>query len=113
MDTKNSTTPSEIRLHVGLDAEKFPVLLEWEASAESGKRACKAFLLSLWDREEMNTMKIDLWTKDMPVEEMGFFIFETLLSLAGTYRSATGDAEGAEIIARAGKELGTKLKLIR
>jgi gliding motility-associated protein GldC len=37
----------------------------------------KALMLSLWDPTENNTMKIDLWTKDMSIEEMKQFFHQT------------------------------------
>ena len=43
-------------------------------------------------------MRIDLWTQDMTVEDMNDFFFQTLLTLADTYKSATGDGTlGGEI----------------
>jgi len=42
----------------------------------------KALLFSSWDSINKETMKIDLWTKDMPVNEMNVFIHQTLVSLS-------------------------------
>ncbi len=36
-------------------------------------------------------MKIDLWTKDMTIEEMKQFFHQTLLTLADTFERATGE----------------------
>ena len=45
--------------------------MRWEAEgSDMNKSMTSAFLLSLWDPNEKNTMKIDLWTKDMSIEEM-------------------------------------------
>lgn len=66
--------------------------MKW--SAEDGQvkdENAKAFLLSLWDPKVNNTMKIDLWTKDMTVEEMKQFFHQTLLTLADTFERATGE----------------------
>jgi gliding motility-associated protein GldC len=49
-------------------------------------------ILSVWDKAESNTMRIDLWTKDMQVEEMKFFVHQTLLTLSDSFEKATGDA---------------------
>ena len=36
-------------------------------------------------------MKIDLWTKDMSVEEMKQFFHQTLLTLSDSFEKATGE----------------------
>ncbi|MEN1784739.1 MAG: gliding motility protein GldC [Bacteroidota bacterium] len=83
---------SEIRLKVGLDENRVPEELTW--SAEDGgidDEAAKAMLLSVWDSKNKESLKIDLWTKDMPVEEMKIFFHQTLVTLADTFMRATQD----------------------
>lgn len=89
-----SETTSEIRLSVATDGDGVRDI-RWEAddAPEPGIHAAKAMLLSLWDAEARNAMRIDLWTKDMTVEDMNDFMFQTLLTMADTYKSATGDAD--------------------
>lgn len=87
---------SQIRITVGLDDKNVPAHLEWEAddSPNKGKPdACKAMLLALFDKESLDTVKIDLWTKEMQVHEMDRFFFQTLRSLADTYYKATQNRE--------------------
>lgn len=83
---------SEINIRVGLDENRIPEELSW--SADDGNiydMASKAFLLSIWDSKEKDTYKINLWTKDMPVDEMIRFFHQTLVSMADTLQTATGD----------------------
>lgn len=83
---------SEIKVKVGLNANNLPIAMKW--SAEDGgisEAPAKAFLLSLWDPKDNNTMKIDLWVKDMSVEEMKQFFHQTLLTMADTFEKATGE----------------------
>lgn len=83
---------SEIRLKVGLDENRVPEELTW--SAEDGgvnNEEAKAMLLSVWDSKNKESLKIDLWTKDMPVEEMKLFIHQTLLTMSDTFMRATQD----------------------
>lgn len=83
---------SEIAIKVGLNENNLPIAMKW--SAEDGnvqEEAAKAFLLSIWDSTAKNTMKIDLWTKEMTVEEMKQFFHQTLLTLADTFEKATGE----------------------
>ncbi|HFA48394.1 MAG TPA: gliding motility protein GldC [Bacteroidetes bacterium] len=87
---------SQLRINIGLDDKNVPVKMDWEAddSPNAGKPApCKAMLLSLFDKESLDTIKIDLWTNDMQVNEMDRFFFQTLRSLADTYYKATQNRE--------------------
>ncbi|WP_394975219.1 gliding motility protein GldC [uncultured Croceitalea sp.] len=83
---------SEIRLKVGLDENRVPEELNW--SAEDGgidNEAAKAMMLSVWDSKNQESLKIDLWTKDMPVDEMKTFFHQTLVTMADTFMKATQD----------------------
>lgn len=83
---------SEIKLKVGLDENRVPEELHW--SAEDGgvnNEEAKAMLLSVWDSKNKESLKIDLWTKDMPVDEMKIFFHQTLLTMADTFHRATMD----------------------
>ncbi len=85
------SSTSEIRIKVQLDDKKIPQRITWQAS-ETGEpeKECKAFNLSIWDAADRSTLRIDLWTKDMPVNEMTTHFFQTLLSLSEAYERATG-----------------------
>jgi gliding motility-associated protein GldC len=66
--------------------------MKWNASDGGITDAnASAFMLSIWDPSEKNTMKIDLWTKDMTVEEMKQFFHQSLLTMADTFEKATGE----------------------
>jgi gliding motility-associated protein GldC len=83
---------SEIKLKVGLDENRVPEELTW--SAEDGgvdNEKAKAMMLSVWNSENQESLKIDLWTKDMPVDEMKTFFHQTLVTMADTFMKATQD----------------------
>ncbi len=83
---------SEIRLNVGLDENKIPENIKW--TAEDGGIAdeeTKAIMLSVWDNKKKESLRIDLWTKDMPVDEMKIFFHQTLSAMADTFERATDD----------------------
>ena len=83
---------SEIKLSVGLNENNLPLGIKWSATDGGVEKApAKALMLSLWDHNANNTMKIDLWTKDMSVEEMKQFFHQTLLTMADTFEKATGE----------------------
>lgn len=83
---------SEITLKVGLDENRVPEELKW--SAQDGginEEEAKAMMLSVWDSKNQESLKIDLWTKDMPVDEMKVFFHQTLVTMADTFFKATQD----------------------
>ena len=53
--------------------------------------ASKAIMLSVWDHQDKDTLRMDLWTKDMPVDEMKQFFHQSLVSMADTFEKATND----------------------
>ena len=83
---------SIIELNVGLDDNRVPEKLNW--TAEDGgikNEEAKAMLLSVWDHKAKETLRIDLWTKDMPVDEMKQFFHQTLTAMSDTFLRATQD----------------------
>lgn len=82
---------SEINFKISLDENHIPEEIAWASSDGQGMGKSKSLLISIWDAEENNTLKIDLWTKEMTVEEMKKFFHQTFLSLADTFERATGE----------------------
>jgi gliding motility-associated protein GldC len=84
-------TASSIHIDVQLDDNKMPSEISWSAPDKTPEntRKARAFLLSLWDGADKAALRIDLWTKDMMVDEMEDFFFQTLMTMADTYQRAT------------------------
>lgn len=88
---------SEIKVQIGMDENKLPLEMRWDAQdGDMKNQIAKAMFLAMWDGEEKNTMKIDLWTKDMSIEEMKQFFHQTLLSMADTFERATNETNITE-----------------
>jgi gliding motility-associated protein GldC len=83
---------SEIYFSIALDDNNIPEAISWRAT-DAGDQIhfAKAINIALWDRNQEGTMKMDLWTKDMPVDEMKHFCLDTIGSMAQTILTATGD----------------------
>ena len=87
-----SAHTSEIKFTVALDENKIPEKLSWDAQDGGiAEEEAKAVLISVWDAKNKETLKMDLWTKDMPLEEMKHFFHQTLLSMSDTFYRATND----------------------
>jgi len=83
---------SEIKLEVELDDNKIPENMYWSAADGGVERSkSKAFMLSVWDEKTEDTLRIDLWTKDMKVDDMKRFFHQTLLSMADSLERATDE----------------------
>jgi gliding motility-associated protein GldC len=88
----SNTITSEIKFIVELDENRVPEKLSWTAQ-DGGVEAedAKALMMSIWDSNARETLRIDLWTKDMPVDEMKIFFHQTLVAMADTFQRATDD----------------------
>ena len=88
---------SEIKFLVDLDENRVPESLSWTARDGGVEmQPTKAVMLSVWDSNVQETLRIDLWTKDMPVDEMKLFFHQTLVAMSDTFRRATGDEKMAD-----------------
>jgi gliding motility-associated protein GldC len=103
---------SEIILHIGLDENHVPEKINWSAT-DGGvtNEDAKAFLLSVWDSNTKETLKIDLWTKDMPLDEMKSFFHQTLVALSETYYRATQDEKMSQTMKDFCEYFAEKLEL--
>ena len=70
----------------------------------------KAVFLSVWDHKPQETLKIDLWTKDMLVDDMKKFYHQTLLSMADSFKRSTNEDEISEDIRDFAKKLNFSFK---
>lgn len=69
--------------------------IRWHAddALENGEQTAEAMILALWDAEQRNALRIDLWTPRMTVDDMNDFVYQTLLSLADSYVRATNNED--------------------
>jgi len=108
----NST--SEINFFIDLDENKVPEKLSW--SAQDGgvnSEEAKAIMLAIWDSKTKESLRIDLWTKHMPVDEMKLFFHQTLVAMSDTYLRATGDEKMSETMKDFCDYFAEKLNLLK
>ena len=86
---------SIIKIDVELDEGRTPQTISWSATDSSidSARKAKAMMLSFWDGTEKTALRIDLWTKEMMVDEMADFFYQTFMTMADTYERATKHTE--------------------
>lgn len=91
---------SEVSFKIELDQNNIPEKITWDATdkPDPGLSETKSISLALWDHQQKNTMRIDLWTKDMPVDEMKRFYIDCIGGLGQSVLSSTGDEAMAKEI---------------
>ena len=82
---------STINVQVHLDEQKIPQNIQWSASDSTATESqdARAMMLTFWDPTDKTALRIDLWTKDMMVDEMGDFYYQMLMTMADTFNRAT------------------------
>ncbi|MBL30855.1 MAG: gliding motility protein GldC [Flavobacteriaceae bacterium] len=81
-----------ITINVGLDENKIPEKIKWSAPDGGIKsQDAKAMFLTFWDGNKKESLRIDLWVKEMPLDEMKLFFHQTLVSMTQSFEKATQD----------------------
>ena len=99
---------AEIKVTVELDSDNLATRIAWQASEtpDAGAAQCQSMMLALWDSGKKSTAAIDLWTRDMTVDDMNFFVYQVLHKIAATYLRATKNAAMAQSIHEFGDKFG-------
>ena len=80
-----------LKFEIELDDNNLPLNIEMHASDDAAnEKEIKALMVSAWAAKTKETLRIDLWTKDMPVNEMFIMYHQTMMVMAATLERATG-----------------------
>jgi gliding motility-associated protein GldC len=106
---------STIKIDVLLDPNKVPEQINWTASDSTANmvQKAKAMSIAFWDGADKTAMRIDLWTKDMMVDEMAAFYYQMLMSMADTFKRATQQQEMSNDMKKFAKEFFDKFRAIQ
>ncbi len=68
-----------------------PEAITWNATDNitDKPQKSKALILSFWNGEEKTALRMDLWAKNMMIDEMTSFFYQTMMTMADTYERAT------------------------
>ena len=87
-----SQKETEIKIQVGLNENQIPEKITWSApDGGVDSQDSKAMFLSMWDAEKQETLRMDLWVKDMPIDQMQVFYHQVLTGMKESYYRATND----------------------
>ncbi len=103
---------STINIDVHLDEQKVPQSINWKASDSTADmtQPARAMMVAFWDAADKSALRIDLWTKEMMVDEMADFYYQTLMGMADTYMRATQQKEMMEDMKAFAKEFYKKFR---
>ncbi len=84
---------SEINFNVTLDENQIPEKITWLATDAGMDKQLdsKAIMISVYDTDSEETLRMDLWTKEMRVDEMKRFFHQTIVSMADSLQRATNE----------------------
>jgi gliding motility-associated protein GldC len=106
---------STISIDVTLDEKNIPEQILWKATdstADAGQKA-RAMMLSFWDGADKSALRMDLWTKDMMVDEMADFYYQTIMTMADSFSRATHQAELVDMMKNFAKDFYGKFRDIQ
>jgi len=103
---------STISIEIELDENKVPQQIQWHASDSTADmmQAAKSMMVAFWDGADKSALRIDLWTKEMMVDEMADFYYQTLMGMADTYLRATQNKELVDDMKAFAKEFYKKFR---
>lgn len=107
---------SQIKIDITLDEKNIPEDISWQATDHpdgDDAHSAKAMLVSFFDKEHRDTLRFDLWTKEMQVQEMDRFVYYTLKSMADTYFNATGNKELSEQMQQFAQFFGKTTEIVK
>ncbi len=103
---------STIKIDVLLDPNKIPEQINWVASDSTANmvQRAKAMSVAFWDGTDKTALRIDLWTKDMMVDEMADFYYQMLMGMADTFKRATQQQEMSDDMKKFATEFFDKFR---
>lgn len=106
---------STITINVALDEKNVPDQILWKATDSTAEQAQKAraMMLAFWDGADKSALRMDLWTKEMMVDEMADFYYQTIMTMADSFERATHQAELVDMMKKFAKDFYGRFREIQ
>lgn len=105
---------SSIHIDVELDKDKVPENISWRATDNNEEaQNAKAMMVAFWDGADKSALRIDLWTKEMMMDEMADFFYQTFITMGDTFKRATNQQLLVDDIKNFAKEFYQKFRKIQ
>lgn len=114
-EEKKIVKSSSVNFKVHLAEDRIPEKIEWKASDSpmNDFQEAKAIALAIWDGDTKQSLRIDLWTRTMSIEEMNHFFFQMLATMGDTYQRATNNEDGIKILREMAEKFGKTTEVIK
>ncbi|HTN37579.1 MAG TPA: gliding motility protein GldC [Arachidicoccus sp.] len=107
-------TKSSIHIDIELDDDKVPANILWNTTdRDQDAQKARAMLLAFWDGADKSALRIDLWTKDMMVDEMADFFYQTLMTMGDTLKRSVNQPELVDDMKNFAKDFYQKFRKIQ
>ena len=103
---------SQIIINVEKDENHVPENITWTSTDSNIKdKPSKAMILSMWDDKQNTALRIDIWEKEMTIDEMKLFVHQTMVTLSDSFEKATGEEQMAMAMRDFCEYFAEKMKL--
>ena len=80
-----------LKFEVELDENNLPNSIKMlEEKASNSSIDLKALMIAGWDAKRKETLRVDIWTKDMPVNDMFIMYHQNMMGMATSLEKSTG-----------------------
>ena len=80
-----------LKFEVELDENNLPNSIKMlEEKASNSSIDLKALLIAGWDAKRKETLRVDIWTKDMPINDMFIMYHQNMMGMATSLEKSTG-----------------------
>jgi len=81
---------STLKFDLELDENNVPKKIIMNSSDKQAENVLlKSVIIAAWDEKTKETLRVDLWTKDMMINDMFIMYHQTLMSMANTLSKST------------------------
>ena len=90
---------SRLEFNIELDVNQVPEKITMDSSdSQIDELEIKSLMVSAWDSKKRESLTIDLWTKDMMINDMYIMYHQTLHSMASSLERSTGHNKLADAL---------------
>ena len=80
-----------LKFEVELDENNLPNSIKMlEEKASNSSIDLKTLMIAGWDAKRKETLRVDIWTKDMPVNDMFIMYHQNMMGMATSLEKSTG-----------------------
>jgi len=88
-----------LKFEVELDENNLPESISMIGEETNNSAiTLKALMVAAWDATRKETLRVDIWTKDMPVNDMFILYHQNMMGMATSLEKSTGEEKLANAL---------------